>query len=179
MHTRRGFLEGVTAAGFGAAWWSAHAPAIAAAAGHAHTSMAAVAAGAPPPRFNTLSADEARDLDDFTSRIVPSGDDGPGAREAGVVYFIDRAFGSFFAEMRAPILKDLGALPRPFPDFSTLESTPLFTQLHFLTVLGLLADPAWGGNRDQLGWRLIGFETTHAYAPPFGWYDRDYPGFTP
>ena len=74
---------------------------------------------------------------------------------------------------------DLGPAPCRLSGLMTLESTPLFTQLHFLTVLGLLADPAWGGNRDQLGWRLIGFENTHAYAPPFGWYDRDYPGFTP
>jgi hypothetical protein len=37
--------------------------------------------------------------------------------------------------------------------------------------------PAYGGNRDRVGWKLIGFEDTHAFYPPFGHYDRDYPGF--
>ena len=29
------------------------------------------------------------------------------------------------------------------------------------------------------GWKLIGFEDQHVFEPPFGYYDRDYPGFTP
>ncbi len=28
-----------------------------------------------------------------------------------------------------------------------------------------------------LGWKLLGFEDLHAFQPPFGHYDRDYPGF--
>lgn len=178
MHTRRGFLEGFGAAGLGAAWFAAHAPAIAAASQHAHASLALAATASTPPKLATLSADEARDIDAFTAAIVPSGDDGPGAHEAGVVYFIDRAFGTFFAGQREWMLRDLAALPRPFPDFATLEGKPLFEQLRFLTVLGLFASPSYGGNRQELGWKLIGFEDTHAYQPPFGWYDRDYPGFT-
>lgn len=179
MHTRRGFLEGLGAASLGATWLAANARAIAAASEHAHASVAAAASGGAPPKLENLSADEARDIDAFTARIVPSGDDGPGAHEAGVVYFIDRAFGSFYAGQRAGVLRDLAALPRPFPDFASLEGQPLFEQLRFLTVLGLFASPAYGGNRGGLGWQLVGFEDTHAYAPPFGWYDRDYPGFSP
>lgn len=179
MHTRRGFLEGLGATSLGAAWFATHAQAIAAATQHAHASMASAAVGGPPPQLTTLSADEARDIDAFTAQIVPSDDDGPGAHEAGVVYFIDRAFGSFFAGQREAVLRDLAALPRPFPDFASLEGKPLFEQLRFLTVLGLFSSPSYGGNRDELGWQLIGFGDTHAYAPPFGWYDRDYPGFVP
>jgi hypothetical protein len=26
---------------------------------------------------------------------------------------------------------------------------------------------------------MIGFDDTHVYAPPFGYYDRDYAGFVP
>jgi hypothetical protein len=37
--------------------------------------------------------------------------------------------------------------------------------------------PAYGGNRDAAGWKLIGFEDQHVFHPPFGYYDRDYPGF--
>ncbi len=37
--------------------------------------------------------------------------------------------------------------------------------------------PSYGSNRDSIGWRLIGFDDAHAFTPPFGYYDRDYPGF--
>ena len=29
----------------------------------------------------------------------------------------------------------------------------------------------YGGNRDRVGWKLIGFEDRMAYQPPFGYYD--------
>jgi hypothetical protein len=28
-----------------------------------------------------------------------------------------------------------------------------------------------------VGWKLIGFEDRHFFQPPFGFYDRGYPGF--
>lgn len=37
--------------------------------------------------------------------------------------------------------------------------------------------PKYGGNRDGIGWKLLGFEIQHSFQPPFGFYDRDYPGF--
>jgi hypothetical protein len=37
--------------------------------------------------------------------------------------------------------------------------------------MGFLASPAWGGNRNQAGWKFIGFEDTGAFQPPFGYYD--------
>jgi gluconate 2-dehydrogenase gamma chain len=45
--------------------------------------------------------------------------------------------------------------------------------------MGFLADPARGGNRGKVGWKLIGFDDSGAFAPPFGYYDRDYPGWQP
>lgn len=179
MSSRRAFIEGL-----GAAWLAASSQAIAAAAAHAHASMAGAAG--PPPVFETLTASEARDIEAITSCIVPSGDDGPGAREAGVVYFIDRALGSFFASQHATIARDLAALPQPFvaldaaardTQMHAMEGQPLFESLRLLTILGLFASPSYGGNRDALGWQLIGFEDVHAFQPPFGHYDRDYPGF--
>ena len=59
---------------------------IAAAQTHAHE---AVKSGAPP-QFQTLDAATAGEIEALTSQIIPSGES-PGAREAGVVYFIDRA----------------------------------------------------------------------------------------
>jgi len=37
--------------------------------------------------------------------------------------------------------------------------------------------PAYGGNRGGVGWKLIGFEDAHVFQPPFGYYDRGYPGY--
>ena len=39
----------------------------------------------------------------------------------------------------------------------SIEHTPFFGQLHTVTVVGLLASPAYGGNREGAGWKLIGF----------------------
>src|SRR6059036_1881342 len=90
--TRRRFLSrGVT--GFSAVWASAHWPALLAAATHAHQA----AKSAAPPKFEFFSADEAKEIEAISARIIPSGDT-PGAREAGVVYFIDRGLATFGAE---------------------------------------------------------------------------------
>ena len=32
-------------------------------------------------------------------------------------------------------------------------------------------DPALGGNKDQVGWKILGFPDTFYYKPPFGYYD--------
>jgi hypothetical protein len=39
--------------------------------------------------------------------------------------------------------------------------------------------PKYGGNHDKAGWKLLGFEDRHVWQPPFGYYDKDYPGFEP
>ena len=60
-----------------------------------------------------------------------------------------------------------------------MEHTPFFGGMRFLTVLGLLALPSYGGNADKLGWKLVGFVDQHAWQPPFGHYDAGYAGFVP
>ena len=37
--------------------------------------------------------------------------------------------------------------------------------------MGSSANPSDGGNKDEIGWKLIGFEDQSYYAPPFGYYD--------
>ena len=56
---------------------------VAAAQQHAHEAVQS----ATPPAFQTLDRAEAAEIDAITSQIVPS-TDGPGAHEAGVIYFI-------------------------------------------------------------------------------------------
>jgi hypothetical protein len=60
-----------------------------------------------------------------------------------------------------------------------LERTPFFGNMRFLTLIGLLALPSYGGNADRLGWKLVGFVDQHAWEPPFGHYDAAYTGFVP
>jgi gluconate 2-dehydrogenase gamma chain len=43
--------------------------------------------------------------------------------------------------------------------------------MHYLTVAGMFALPSYGGNRDHIGWKLLGFTHQHVWAPPFGFYD--------
>ena len=52
-----------------------------------------------------------------------------------------------------------------------------FDTTRLLTLLAMFSRPAYGGNRDGVGWKLIGFEDRHFFRPPFGYYDRGYPGF--
>src|SRR5260221_8280678 len=87
--SRRNFLSRGSAA-ISAVWLSAHWPAIVAAAEHAHQA----AKSSAPAKFQFFSPEQAAEIDAITARIIPS-DETPGAREAGVVYFIDRALTTF------------------------------------------------------------------------------------
>jgi hypothetical protein len=60
-----------------------------------------------------------------------------------------------------------------------VETTAFFATVRRLTLLGLVAMPKYGGNHDKAGWKLLGFEDRHVWQPPFGYYDKDYPGFEP
>jgi hypothetical protein len=187
--SRRSFLKaggGLLAGG----WIAAHWPAIAAAAGEAADAAAHPAGSA----FKFLSTADAADVDAITAQIVPSGAT-PGAREAHAVYFIDRALASFFAAQAAGFrqgLADFQAKCRkshPHAAFAALTSpeqigflktqdqTGFFEAVRSLTLLGMFASPQYGGNYQGTGWKLMGFEDRHAFTPPFGYYDRDYPGF--
>jgi gluconate 2-dehydrogenase gamma chain len=73
-----------------AVWFSTHWPAIIAAAEHAHQATKSAA----PSEFQFFTPPEAAEIDAIAARIIPS-DETPGAREAGIVYFIDRALTTF------------------------------------------------------------------------------------
>ena len=165
---------------------------IAAAAHHA----AAVnsVGGTRSPTF--LTSAEVADVEAITAQIIPT-DSTPGAREAGVLFFIDRGLTSFFAHQAVAFRAGLKDFQERFhtwrpavssfaalaPDqqiefLRTIDQTPFFDSIRLLTVLGMFSIPAYGGNRNSIGWKLLGFVDEHAFQPPFGYYDRDYPGFT-
>ena len=191
FNRRRFLLAGLR--GVGGAWASLHWPAVLAAAEHAMDMREAV----PPAKLEILSADQAIEIQAAAGRIIPS-DGTPGAREAGVVYFIDRALATFAVDSREGYEKGLPLLQAKtrelfpnVPKFSqatpeqqdvvlkALEGTPVFELIRTHTIMGFLCVPARGGNRGEAGWKLIGYDDSPAFAPPFGYYDRDYPGWHP
>jgi len=186
--SRRSFLVGGVLSG---AWLASHWPHIAAAAAHASQ----VSDALRTHHFHALAAAQAADLEAMAAQIVPSGVTA-GAREAGAVYFIDRALSTFFAGWAPEFFAGLTQAQQRFhsahpalasfaaADSNTqleflrsLDSTAFFDTLRTLTVLGLLASPKYGGNLAGAGWKMIGFEDQHVFEPPFGDYDRDYHGF--
>jgi gluconate 2-dehydrogenase gamma chain len=190
--SRRQFLQ-ASAGTVGTGWLALHWPQISAAAAHAHG-----AANATVDRtLSVLSPAQARDVDAIAAQIVPSGDT-PGAREAGVLYFIDHIHAGLFAAQAPTFLAGLAGFQQEFaksrpgagqfadvPEsgqieyLQAVEKTPFFARMRFLTVLGLLALPSYGGNAGKIGWKLVGFDDRHVWEPPFGDYDRDYAGFQP
>ena len=199
--SRRGFLA-ASANLASMAWLSMNWTQVAAAAeqaGHAAHGMhhAAMDKTPAPTTFTTLSATEAADVEAIANQIVPGGST-PGARQARVVYFIDRALGSFFADQLPAFRQGLsefqkGHAARPAaaatfaaaPDAEQIawlkdrEKTPFFIAVRRLTVLGLLALPKYGGNHELQGWKVIGVVDQHVWKPPFGHYDIGYAGFEP
>ena len=102
--SRRDFLSRGSAA-VSAVWLSAHWPAMVAAAEHAHQA----AKSATPPKFQFFTPEQAVEIDAITARIIPS-DETPGAREAGVIYFIDRGLATFAVDDQKTYREGLPAL---------------------------------------------------------------------
>jgi len=205
--SRRDFLSRGGAA-VSAVWLSAHWPAIVAASQRAHQA----AKSSAPPKFQFFTPEEAAEIDAISARIIPS-DETPGAREAGVVYFIDRALATFAVDDQKTYREGLPGLQlrvrELFPALekfsaATLEqqdqilhsldeqtdsarrhsrssgaSSSFFQAVRLHTIVGFLVDPDSGGNREGVGWKVIGREPDHIFQPPFGYYDKDYAGWQP
>jgi gluconate 2-dehydrogenase gamma chain len=181
-NTRRKFLKtGGTACG--AAWLAMNMPLIVNAAATAAEKQQAQAG------FKNLSGEEAVELAAWVNQIIPP-DETPGGSETGVVYFIDAALGSFMSNEAAVLRQGLEEFQqkirsshpqtRRFSELSieqqtamlkSVEDTPLFGLLYFMTLCGMFCLPSYGGNLKNAGWELIGFDHRHAWQPPFGHYD--------
>jgi gluconate 2-dehydrogenase gamma chain len=185
MPSRKEFLS-ATGSAVGGAWLVRFAPMIAAVQACASDAMRE---GLP---FTTFTEREGADFDAFAARIVPS-DDTPGAREAGAVHFADQALGGALSDLLPIVrggLESMSArITETFPDataFADLseerqdaiigaverEDPGFFFFARTLVVLGLVTNPQYGGNRDKVGWALIGFDDVYQHQPPFGYYDR-------
>ena len=182
--SRRDFLS--TSGSFaGGAWLARFAPLIAAAQACARDARVS---GEP---FTTFTAREGADFEALAARIIPT-DATPGASEAGCAYFADQALGNFMADLLPVVRSGLARLDErvattedaAFADLPEArqdevigaverEDSQFFFVARSIVVIGFLSNPEHGGNRDGVGWSVIGFEDGFAYQPPFGYYDRD------
>jgi hypothetical protein len=133
-----------------------------------------------------FTRDEAATVDAIAARIFPDDDLGPGARQADVVTYIDRALAGAEARFQQTYRTGIAALDRAAharfgKDFvscgemeqdaliGALETDALpecgpppqpsafFGLLRAHTIEGVFSDPAHGGNRDLAGWKLLGY----------------------
>jgi gluconate 2-dehydrogenase gamma chain len=118
----------------------------------------------------------------MAERIFPTTDT-PGAKEAGALFYLDRAF----REALRPLLpryrrgiRDLNrhaeqTFGKPFPDLSDADQDSILVDLErgrapavrnsaqFFELVrrhvleGVFGEPEYGGNRELIGWRLVGF----------------------
>ncbi len=128
-----------------------------------------------PLKFKALSVEEAAVVETIAEGILPA-DTTPGAKEAGVVWFIDLALSSFDRARRQAYREGVAAFEAKrrelFPSslsmaalapadvarlIGAMETTPFFEIVREHTITGFLANPEYGGNRGEAGWKLIGF----------------------
>jgi len=121
----------------------------------------------------------------FTERLMPGAPGKPGAKDAGVLNYIDLALSGAYVDQQdfyrrglaaldgycrktynAPFAKldaakqdeVLGALEQgKASGFTWPTQQAFFNTLRTHTMEGMFADPIYGGNKDFAGWRLIGF----------------------
>lgn len=125
-----------------------------------------------------LSATEIETLKAVIDRLIPSDDLGPGAVEAGVFIFIDRALAGPEAALLPMYQSGLAAIVAAggddgFEQLAADAQDELLTQAEqngltdspegFFGLLleharqGMFGDPIWGGNINFAGWDLIGY----------------------
>ena len=133
-------------------------------------------------RLQALSVRQARFIDAIAGRILPATDT-PGAVEAGAVFYIDRALAGPYPHLLSRYTRGLRALNKhatkdfgaTFENLSAeqqdsvlgdLESGKIaelrdgeafFELLRAHVLEGVFGEPSYGGNRDMIGWKLVGF----------------------
>ncbi len=144
-------------------------------------SLAAISAAAPAVE-STFSPSQLRLIEAWVDRLIPTNENGPGARECGVPVYIDRSFAGALAGERTAFTAGLAAtdaLARSrhgtvFAELDTAkkdevlaamenneaagfkpDSRTFFYRVRQLTLEGMFGDPFYGGNRGFGGWDLI------------------------
>jgi len=180
--SRRDFLA-IAGTGVASVWLTANVHDLIAAGRHAQTAQT----------FQYLTPADAAELEAFAAQIVPT-DETPGAREARVVYFIDKGLVTFAKDNRDNVAKWVKELrdraAKMQPGAKSFAALPVDKQIAIMkamekdqkssfengrqaTLAGMLAFPEHGGNYNKIGWKWIGFDDRFSWSAPFGWYDRN------
>ena len=130
----------------------------------------------------------------FTERLMPGAAGKPGAREAGVLRYIDLALAGAYADLQDFYRRSLAqldaycrkthqesfrrldaarqdevmtALERDqVTGFTWPSGLEFFNIIRTHTMEGLFADPIYGGNQNLAGWRLVGFPGAQSIFTP-------------
>jgi gluconate 2-dehydrogenase gamma chain len=123
-----------------------------------------------------LTSSELATLDAALARLIPSDDGEPGAREAQVIRYVERALEGVHGDHVAAYRQGLGdldalALARFGAAFVSLADEDqdavlreaervhagFFELMRSHAIEGMFGDPRWGGNAQLAGWRLLGY----------------------
>ena len=132
----------------------------------------------------SLNPQERRTAEAVFERMFPADADSPGATAIGVVDYVDRALAGAYQDQKETYRQGLAALDRvsqtsyhalfadlrarqqdavierfeagTLPDFLTPDQQTFFMMLRAHLQEGLFADPLYGGNKNKLGWRVLG-----------------------
>jgi gluconate 2-dehydrogenase gamma chain len=135
-------------------------------------------------RLEALTAAEAETVEAMVDRLIPADSNGPGAAEARVARYIDRALAGELASLRASYSDGLAAVDAyaqgrfgaAFADLDAARQDEVLTAMEqnvatgfpggsraFFELVrehclqGMFGDPVHGGNEDFIGWDLLGF----------------------
>jgi gluconate 2-dehydrogenase gamma chain len=152
-----------------------------------------------------FNEEEAQTVEAVAARIIPGDATDPGAREAGVVAYIDRSLAGFLRDLQTfyrRALQELDDYSRdrhnsPFRELTEGDQDRVLAELDTVSIVetvsreygtdalqdenkevdesestllirffsivrehvlqGMFCDPAYGGNRDTVGWKMVGF----------------------
>jgi gluconate 2-dehydrogenase gamma chain len=131
----------------------------------------------------------------FSERLMPGAPGKPGARDAGVLNYIDLALAGAYADLQDFYRRGLAQLDAycratykqvftqleaarqdeviaaieqgKASGFTWPRAQEFFNVVRTHTMEGMFADPLYGGNRDFAGWRLVGFPGAQGnFTPP-------------
>jgi len=162
---------------------------------HQDANATAPAAHAPGAAHGTFfNAQDAATVAAFAERLMPTAPGKPGAHDANVLNYIDLALSGAYAELQEFYRRGVAQLDaycrktynEPFArldsgrqdqvitaleqgkaaGFTWPTAQAFFETVRTHTIEGLFADPAYGGNKDFAGWRLVGFPGGQAVYTP-------------
>ncbi|PCJ22732.1 MAG: hypothetical protein COA96_13600 [SAR86 cluster bacterium] len=132
--------------------------------------------------LEVLTAEEAQILEAICDCLIPSDENGPGAKEARAVHYIDRALASHNSDARQDYMVSLNAINdfaretrhKPFYELIkdqqnsillavqnnkipglTPSASGFFNMVRSHTIDGTFCDPYYGGNQNFVGWDMV------------------------